>query len=361
MYRLTSMKMKQTKSWLLCGAAMIAGLMGLVTEASAEDKFYLPDFEISAGESKQLAIQFESERVNDYVAFQFDLYLPDGLSVEQNNKGKYNFTFNTERNDDHTFSSSDREDGAIRVLAASLTNACFWEESGDFVYFTITATDDFSGTHEIYLKSVMFSTVDSRTDLPDVKTIVTGPSADSGNEANINITTANQWATCILPFSTELPSGVQAYSGEGVNGEYLILKEETSIKANTPYLLYAENGYEGKVTGNAEAAEGTTVTTGVLSGALAEQDITSGYVLQNQGSGCIFYKVSSEITIPAGKCWLNVTGNRNAIRIQPGTTGINAVEGACATGKTYTLDGKVVDQPQSGKVYVVNGKKVMKL
>lgn len=353
--------MKQTKSWLLCGAAMIAGLMGLVTEASAEDKFYLPDFEISAGESKQLAIQFESERVNDYVAFQFDLYLPDGLSVEQNNKGKYNFTFNTERNDDHTFSSSDREDGAIRVLAASLTNACFGEESGDFVYFTITATDDFSGTHEIYLKSVMFSTVDSRTDLPDVKTIVTGPSADSGNEANINITTANKWATCILPFSTELPSGVQAYSGEGVNGEYLILKEETSIKANTPYLLYAKNGYEGKVTGSAEAAEGTTVTTGVLSGALAEQDITSGYVLQNQGSGCMFYKVSSEITIPAGKCWLNVTGNRNAIRIQPGTTGINAVEGACATGKTYTLDGKVVDQPQSGKVYVVNGKKVMKL
>gem|GEM_PF-6773405 len=360
MYRLTSMKMKQMKSWLLCGAAMIAGLMCTATEVSAEDKFYLPDFEISAGESKQLAIQFESERVNDYVAFQFDLYLPDGLSVEQK-KGKYNFTFNTDRNDDHTFSSSDREDGAIRVLAASLTNACFWEESGDFVYFTVTAADDFSGTHEIYLKSVMFSTTDSRTDLPDVKTIVTGPSADSGNEANINITAANQWATCILPFSTELPSGVQAYSGEGVNGEYLILKEETSIKANTPYLLYAENGYEGKVTGNAEAAEGTTVTTGVLSGALAEQDITSGYVLQNQGIGCMFYKVSSEITIPAGKCWLNVTGNRNAIRIQPGTTGINAVEGACATGKTYTLDGKVVDQPQSGKVYVVNGKKVVKL
>lgn len=360
MYRLTSMKMKQTKSWLLCGAAMIAGLMGLATEASAEDKFYLPDFEISAGESKELAIQFESERVNDYVAFQFDLYLPDGLSVEQK-KVKYNFTFNTDRNDDHTFSSSDREDGAIRVLAVSLSNACFWEESGDFVYFTVTAADDFSGTHEIYLKSVMFSTTDSRTDLPDVKTIVTGPSSGSGNEANLNITAANKWATCILPFSTELPSGVQAYSGEGVNGEYLILKEETSIKANTPYLLYAENGYEGKVTGSAEAAEGTTVTTGVLSGALAEQDITSGYVLQNQGSGCMFYKVSSEITIPAGKCWLNVTGNRNAIRIQPGTTGINAVEGACATGKTYTLDGKVVDQPQSGKVYVVNGKKVMKL
>lgn len=352
--------MNQTKSWLLCGAAMIAGLMCTATEASAEDKFYLPDFEISAGESKQLAIQFESERVNDYVAFQFDLYLPDGLSVEQK-KGKYNFTFNTDRNDDHTFSSSNREDGAIRVLAASLTNACFWEEGGDFVYFTVTAADDFSGTHEIYLKSVMFSTVDSRTDLPEVKTIVTGPSADSGNEANINITAANQWATCILPFSTELPSGVQAYNSEGVSGEYLILKEETSIKANTPYLLYAENGYEGKVTGNTETADGATVTAGVLSGALVEQEITSGYVLQNQGNGCMFYKVNGKISVPSGKCWLNVSGNRNAIRIHPGATGINAVEGTCATGKTYTLDGKVVDQPQSGKVYVVNGKKVMKL
>ena len=207
----------------------------------------------------------------------------------------------------------------------------------------------------------MFSTTDSRTDLPDVKTIVIGPSSGSGNEANLNITAANKWATCILPFSTELPSGVQAYSGEGVNGEYLILKEETSIKANTPYLLYAENGYEGKVVGNTETTDGATVTAGVLSGALVEQEITNGYVLQNQGNGCMFYKVNGKISVPSGKCWLNVSGNRNAIRIHPGETGINAVEGACATGKTYTLDGKVVDQPQSGKVYVVNGKKVMKL
>ena len=150
--------MKQTKSWLLYGATMIAYLMCTATEVSAEDKFYLPDFEISAGDTKELAIQFDCENANDYVAFQFDLYLPEGLTVEQK-KGKYNFTFNTDRNDDHTFTSAGQTDGAIRVLAASLSNSCFWGESGDFVCFSVKASERFSGTHDIELANIYFSTI----------------------------------------------------------------------------------------------------------------------------------------------------------------------------------------------------------
>ena len=83
----------QFKSWLL-QTVLITILLGIATSLSANDKFYIPDFSIKAGETKELAIQFESDNVNssdpsmlNYVAFQFDLYLPEGLTVVQK-KGK---------------------------------------------------------------------------------------------------------------------------------------------------------------------------------------------------------------------------------------------------------------------------------
>jgi hypothetical protein len=65
----------------------------LASNVNAEDRFYLPDFTITAGQTKELAIQFESENVQDYVAFQFDIKIPEGLSIEQKN-ANCGFTFN---------------------------------------------------------------------------------------------------------------------------------------------------------------------------------------------------------------------------------------------------------------------------
>lgn len=351
------MKKKQLKSWLLCRAAMIVTFLGSVIGLKAEEKFYLPDFEILAGETKQLAIQFESERVNEYVAFQFDLYLPEGLTVVQK-KGKYDFSFNTDRYDDHTFTTSVQGDGAIRVLAVSLTNSHFWEENGDFVYFSVTASEGLSGTHDIYLKNVMFSTVGSRTDFSDATAKVTVHKLGTNQ---VNIPAANKWATCILPFYSELPSGVMAFTSEEVNGDYLVLNETFTLDANTPYILYAEDGYEGVLSGKIEPTDKTVVSNGVLSGALETQKIFSGYVLQNQGSGSMFYKVNGEVTIPAGKCWLSVNSPLKSIRIPMDATGIVTIDNAATQEKMYTLDGMVVSKPQNGKIYILNGKKVIKL
>ena len=158
----------------------VASLELEADDVSAGDKFYLNDFVIKPGESKEIAIQFETENVSAsdpsqqmYVAFQFDIHLPKGLTVAQK-KGKYNFVLNEERkDDDHTISSAMQEDGAIRVLGASLTNSYFWEKKGDFVVFTVTAAEDFVGTHDISLKNIMFTEKSGkRTDLADVTTKV---------------------------------------------------------------------------------------------------------------------------------------------------------------------------------------------
>ena len=58
------MNMKQIKSWLLVKATMIAALFGVVANVNAEDKFYIPDFSIEAGETKEIAIQFVTDNVS---------------------------------------------------------------------------------------------------------------------------------------------------------------------------------------------------------------------------------------------------------------------------------------------------------
>ncbi|MBR4929460.1 MAG: hypothetical protein IKZ00_01520, partial [Bacteroidaceae bacterium] len=114
----------------------------------------------------------------------------------------------------------------------------------------------------------------------------------SQKTVEIKISEENEWITYMQPFATELPTGVQAFTADGVNGDYLILKEASSLNANTPYILYAEDGHESSQTGTMEVAEGKAVKAGVLSGALEAQQITSGYVLQNQGNGAMFFKVN---------------------------------------------------------------------
>ena len=150
------MKKRLLLKWLQCRAAMLVTLLGASLGLNAEDRFYIPDFDIAAGESKQIAIHYESSEIDKRCGFQFDLYLPEGLTVEKK-KNKYNFTFNTDRNDDHTMSSSDQPDGAIRVVGISMSSAQFWEAAGEFIYFTVTAASDFTGSHEVTISEIQFS------------------------------------------------------------------------------------------------------------------------------------------------------------------------------------------------------------
>ncbi len=120
-------------------------------------------------------------------------------------------------------------------------------------------------------------------------------------QAGLNI---DSWATGVFTFSTALPEGLQAFSCDEVVGDYLILEKVEAIEANTPYILFAEaeGGYKGTLSGIVVETEEEIVTDCLLSGALTEQTITSGYVLQKQGEVCQFYLVNSDITIPSGKC-----------------------------------------------------------
>ena len=119
--------------------------------AIANDRLYIKDFEIVAGETKTIALILDNDTA--YSAFQTDIYLSSGLEIEQED-GEYIIDLNPERTaKSHVVSTFKREDGAIRVFVTSQNLATFRGNSGDIAYIQIKATSGFPGSGTIGLKN----------------------------------------------------------------------------------------------------------------------------------------------------------------------------------------------------------------
>lgn len=190
--------------------------------------------------------------------------------------------------------------------------------------------------------------------------------------ATINVSAKNQWGSCVVPFDIPvLPSGLEAYTVTDRQSGIAYLKQQTSILAYTPVLLYAENGFSGTFSGDVDETKYKEVAQqDIIYGAIVPQTKNNGFVLQNLGEGVKLYAMSGQtFEIPAGKCWVMPTFSNGAkymeMVIDDGTTGIGSAE--CSNGAVqhepvyYSLDGKRVENPLPGKIYIVDGQKVLKL
>lgn len=189
---------------------------------------------------------------------------------------------------------------------------------------------------------------------------------------DIVITAENKVSTCVLMFDAEIPEGLTVYVAKEYAGDYMIFEvfKEGTLPAYTPCLLYAENGYEGTWEGDVVLDKYAATVTGeddVYCGAIEDQTITAGYVLQNQGDGAKFYNVNGQtVPVPAGKCWLKVTTTTDTPSVTCLFRGGIAnnidevmVDKTTPDGAIYTLDGKRVSRMERGKIYIINGQKIM--
>ena len=110
----------------------------------SDDMLSVEPVNMSAGGTKQLAIVLNNP-TNKYAAFQFDLVLPDGISIAKNNKGKLIASLDEDRKDDHTLNVSETGTNTYRFLAFSMTNTEFHGTDGALVYVTLQADEDISG------------------------------------------------------------------------------------------------------------------------------------------------------------------------------------------------------------------------
>lgn len=139
--------------------------------AAAFDTFYINDFTINPGETKQVEINLDNDSV--YTALQADIYLPEGLTIEQED-GDYLFELTDRKGRDHTIASTMLSSDAIRILIASQTLKTFKNNSGALVTFNIIADNTFSGSKAVEMKNII-ATDDARVKhyMPNQVTTVT--------------------------------------------------------------------------------------------------------------------------------------------------------------------------------------------
>lgn len=152
---------------------VFAVLVIMVAFSAAADRFYIEDFTIAPGESLTLSIQLENQAV--YTAFQCDLYMPAGLTIEQED-GDYIFDLTTRKSRDHNIASQLQMDGCIRIMSYSPRINAYSGNSGALVTFNVTASENFTGPATIILRNILFtSTAGVEVAFADEECIVSTP------------------------------------------------------------------------------------------------------------------------------------------------------------------------------------------
>ena len=367
------------RAWLLSLLCLLVGGRAVANEPQhsepTDDYITVNDVTLVPGSTDTYQVEISLVGSQIYTAYQMDILFPPGVEPVLM-RDVYVKPFNTDDNDlcssSHTIGVSYGvvKERTLRMSCASLQNSPFYGKSGKLLYFKVKASP-YLKPGDVVLKVTNFDLIKENAQTYHCKDQTLTLHATAESTATLSVSGSSHYGTCVLPFAVPtLPDGVKAYSAKGLDdmGQLVVLSEVTQLAAYTPYILYSASGYTGSLKGEVDANKyGEVVIDGLLRGAIAPQKKSEGYVLQDLGEGAKFYAMDGvEFLIPEGKCWLEIPAAQASAPqygIQIGTTtGITApTTTPTAYGKIYTLDGKEVKTMQLGGIYVVNGKKVLKI
>lgn len=159
-------------------------------------------------------------------------------------------------------------------------------------------------------------------------------------------------------------NGLEAYAVKYANGTLTYNKIDGVVPAKTAVLL---SGEAKEYTLAAAGGAATTVDTDLKPSNGSIKGATNIYCLANKNKVVGFYQVSSDVTIPANKAYLEIATPAStlakyySIGIGGNTTGIQAIQqnSVKADGIMYSLSGQRVGKDYKG-IVICNGKKMIK-
>lgn len=378
------------RAWLLSLLCLLVGGRAVANEPQlpkpTNDYITVNDVTLVPGSTDTYQVEISLVGSQIYTAYQMDILFPPGVDVVMAGKKPSLYTWKKEGciypkyETDEGYDYSHKVTSSYNVVSDKLLRiSCISQDldeltatSGKLLYFKVKASP-YLKPGDVILKvtNLDFITNENKVQTYHCKDQMLTLHAKAESTATLSVNGSSHYGTCVLPFAVSpLPDGVKAYSAKGLDdtGQLVVLSEVTQLAAYTPYILYSATGYTGSLSGAVDANKyGEVVSDGLLCGAIAPQKKSAGYVLQDLGEGAKFYAMDGvEFLIPEGKCWLEMPATQASAPqygIQIGTTtAITApTTSATAHGKIYTLDGKQVKTMQPGGIYVVNGKKVLKI
>ena len=141
--------MKRNKIILI----MVMCLMQVFNKVSAADIITISDFRMTIGETKEFSISLNNDVT--YAAFQFDLLLPDGMTIESCSANSSRIPEST------TLSMSKISDGSYRFISAAIDSEPMIGSSGSIITISVKASETItSGSKTAYFRHIKLSKVD---------------------------------------------------------------------------------------------------------------------------------------------------------------------------------------------------------
>ena len=366
--------------------------MAAGAQTPTDDTFTLSDLTARSGSVYSFDVSLSGSQI--YCAYNLDIFFPNGITVAKDANDNYRvsrltssnavypatitYDYDEEGNEieiktyTHQVVCSMPKANQLRVACSENTNKEFTKTSGLLfrVFVTIDEsafTSSFSPKPIVKLSGLNLTTKAAVKYVPAdfaCRPFTTGIPTD--RTLPVNISAENKIGTLILPFDAELPTGLKAYSCDNADGDKLPLTPAASIAACTPYIVYAENGYSGNLTGDATLPDADNVTDifadGYLTGVLTGTTVNTGYILQNQGSGPMFYDAEGvTFSLPAGRCYLTPTasGVKSFAFNFDAATGVEKnLTAPLQPFNLFDLSGRKIESPSRG-IYIQGTRKVV--
>ena len=142
---------------------MVRGPRKVNTDLSSKDNvIYVKPLAALAG--SQTTISVKMKNTAEIRSFQFDLQLPDGVTVVKSAKGKIQGSLSASRlpeEDEHTLSFSEHEGNVIRFLCGSLSDETFTGNDGEIATLLVdVAANVEAEDHTVYLRNMKLSESD---------------------------------------------------------------------------------------------------------------------------------------------------------------------------------------------------------
>ncbi len=281
---------------------ILSTLLLMPVSGMADNTLVIEPFDIKGGETKNLIIDLENDQPITLV--QFELQLPEGLSVEKKNATKYKIGLEGNRTDleNHSIGVNfltDPEKGDFyRILLSSTDNIELEGTSGPVLYITIAAASTFkSGT--IKLTGIELVSPDETpyhpaevtlSILPSVTvTIQNAERAYGAANPDFTYTTSEE-----IDLTGKVTFATEATATSDV-GDYAITGTSTATDVNvtfvygtltvTPAALTVTANAKGKVFGDDDPAL-TYETTGLVNG-----DLLTGSLTRDEGENVGTYAI----------------------------------------------------------------------
>ena len=133
------------------------------TDVSSNDNvIYVEPFAVTPG--TPTTISFKMKNTAEIRGFQFDLYLPEGMTVVKSSRGRIQGALSEGRlpeEDEHELTFSEQADGAIRFLCSSLYDETFTGNDGEIATLQVNVAENMAdGSYPVVMKHVKLTETD---------------------------------------------------------------------------------------------------------------------------------------------------------------------------------------------------------